>query len=278
MSGSFLNQVPSPSGSQRSCTSQEAVGGVATMGCQNAWGLLVEAGFPMIGSKSCFPLSYVQVHSHDIVCPRSFLQSIDQGEVQGMKATGIPSFSLWGRGSCFVRRMFGVSKHLGAVSCEGGKLCTPGRTYIRSVLSQSPKPAPRMASKRHSKEGSQAGLIDSMWILTWYIVHGTEELYGIWHLNIRVFSSCRPLCGSSKSGRTLAPSSTLQRIRASTANPAAPWLGEEGSSKLGVLSLSGHMTASSNRVTFNSSYSWEHTKLGLNSGFGIVVVCPGLCS
>ena len=32
---------------------------------------------------------------------------------------------------------------------------------------------------------------------------------------------------------------------------------------------------SSNEVTLNSSY-WRNTETGLNSGFGIVMVCPGL--
>ena len=33
-------------------------------------------------------------------------------------------------------------------------------------------------------------------------------------------------------------------------------------------------TSSSNEVTLDSSYGWEDTKIGLNSGFGIMVLCP----
>ena len=39
---------------------------------------------------------------------------------------------------------------------------------------------------------------------------------------------------------------------------------------------SGQTIASSNGVTRHTSYCWEYTKMGLNSGFGIIAIsiCP----
>ena len=34
-----------------------------------------------------------------------------------------------------------------------------------------------------------------------------------------------------------------------------------------------HIIAGSNEVTLKSSYVWEYSKLGLNSEFGIIVIC-----
>ena len=40
-------------------------------------------------------------------------------------------------------------------------------------------------------------------------------------------------------------------------------------------SRAGQITEGSNEVTRISSYCWEYTKVGLNSGFGIILICPG---
>ena len=40
------------------------------------------------------------------------------------------------------------------------------------------------------------------------------------------------------------------------------------------LLTTGQIMVSSKEVTMNSSYCWENTKTGLNSGSGIIVICP----
>ena len=43
---------------------------------------------------------------------------------------------------------------------------------------------------------------------------------------------------------------------------------------MGSLLNTEQIIASSSEVTRNSSYCWEYTKIGLKSGFGIIVICP----
>ena len=40
-------------------------------------------------------------------------------------------------------------------------------------------------------------------------------------------------------------------------------------------SQAGQIMAKSNEVTLNTSHCWEYTKMGFNSGFGIIVICLG---
>ena len=66
------------------------------------------------------------------------------------------------------------------------------------------------------------------------------------------------------------------RLLSSTSGPvcAAMLIWGRESCSLKNFIRTGHVIASSNEATLNSSYCWEYIKTGLKSGFGIILTCP----